>query len=214
MNAVQRVEAEFVEQGRLQIAGNAGRVVLAARAGIGHTEGRRAARFAEAVVVQAVAEEGLVAVAEALVEAGGELIGVDRGGGVEGDDCRRHGGRGQVLVEIGGLRGQAVGGNPVAREGLASAARRGLRIVNGVGERAEIAVEHRLRGTGAVDGVALPLAHAFVIGEEEGAVAAVIDFRKHDGSAGRNAELVALQQVPLGCAKKLRESSFSLRRNS
>src|SRR5205823_14755752 len=100
----------------------AGGVVLAAGTGIGITEGRCAAGLAQPIVVQTVTEEDLVAIAEALVEAGGELVFVNRRGRREDDYARRNARGGQVLVEEGGLRREPVSLDAVAWEGLAGSA--------------------------------------------------------------------------------------------
>ena len=97
-----------------------------------------------------------------------------------------------------------VGGNPVAGE-LAAAVCGSLQ--RQTGDARKIAVPPRLDGNRAGHFHAAPLAVAFVVDEEECAVA-------HNGSARGPAELVTVQPARPSARKKLRASKTSLRQNS
>ena len=72
--SVERVEPEFVQHCGTQITCDTGGVILAARFRICQTESWRASRLAQAVVVQAVAKEYFMTVADVNVEARRELV--------------------------------------------------------------------------------------------------------------------------------------------
>src|SRR5437762_7807774 len=137
---VKHVEPEFVEQRGTQIARDAGGVILSARIGIRDAQRRRIAGLAQLVVIEAIAEKYLVAVAEAVIDARSELVFVENRGRRESKSPSGHGRRREVWVEERGLRRQPRGRNTIARERHAS--RAGGRIVDGVRHRAEIAGKH------------------------------------------------------------------------
>src|SRR5262249_10174833 len=142
--AIKSVKAELVEQGRTQIAGDAGSVILAPRTGVRDAESGRASRLAEAVVIQAIAEEYLVAVADAVIDARGELVFIEHRGGRKDKNATGCAGGRQVWVEEGGLRGQSRRRNPIIRKGHANRAttrrvgRRRQRVVDSVCHGAKI----------------------------------------------------------------------------
>ena len=141
----------------------AGVKVGAADLGIGEVgRAQVGARVVHAVVVEAVADEDPVLLGEVVVDPDRELVGAQlavRGPG-EGAGARVR--IRDVPVEVDRLRRQPARGDDVPRERLP-----GERVVDRVPDAAEVALLHRGRSHGQVDGQRPRLADPFVAHEEE-----------------------------------------------